>query len=58
LNGFKPDGAEGRCTITLTFKRGRLVVEEQGECGFGQHVTAAGTYRKISGRRPKFGQPL
>lgn len=55
---FKPADTEGKCTITLKFlTRGRLKVSQSGtdaECGFGANVSAAGDYKKISGRRPKF----
>lgn len=48
----------GQCTITLKFlARGRLKVTQQGtdaECGFGNNVSAAGTYKKISAKRPTF----
>jgi hypothetical protein len=30
-------------------------IKQQGEeCGFGHNVRAAGTFRKISSRKPKF----
>lgn len=54
---FVPKDTEG-CRITLKFLPGRLVVTQQGadhECGFGQNVSADGTYAKRSGARPKFG---
>src|SRR5262249_51182799 len=47
---FKPDGAEEGCRITMKFTGGKLVVTQEGVCGFGLNVTAAGTYRKVSGR--------
>jgi hypothetical protein len=52
---FKPEGTNGQCTITMTFKRGRLSVNEIGECNFGRHVTSRGDYRKVSSRKPRFG---
>jgi hypothetical protein len=52
---FKPDGAGEECQMTLKFTRGKLVVTQEGSCGFGLNVTAEGTYRKIN-RRPKFGK--
>jgi hypothetical protein len=51
---FKPDGAEEECRITLKFTGGKLVVTQTGICGFGHNVTAAGTYKKVSARKPKF----
>ena len=51
---FKPEGAEEECRITLKFTGDKLVVTQTGICGFG-HVTAAGTYKRISGKKPKFG---
>lgn len=55
---FKPKEFAETCTIVLKFtKPGSLEVEEHGEnCGFGMHVTAAGTYRKASSHKPKFGE--
>jgi hypothetical protein len=51
---FKPEGAEEECRITLQFTGGKLVVTQTGICGFGNHVTAAGTYKRVSTRKPKF----
>src|SRR3954465_460088 len=50
---FKPEGAEEECRITLKFTGGKLVVTQTGMCGFGQNVTAEGTYKKISSNKPK-----
>ena len=48
----------GSCTITIKFvKPGIIRVSQKGsdsECGFGANVTANGTYRKVSGAKPKF----
>ena len=52
---FKPEGAEEECRITLKFTGGKLVVTQTGICGFGHNVTAAGTYKKVSAKKPKFG---
>jgi hypothetical protein len=52
---FKPEGAEEECQITLRFTGGKLVVTQTGICGFGHNVSAAGTYKKVSAREPKFG---
>jgi hypothetical protein len=51
---FKPVSAEEECQITLKFTGGKLVVMQTGICGFGNNVTAAGTYKKVSGKKPKF----
>ena len=51
---FKPEGAEEECRITLKFTGGKLVVTQTGVCGFGHNVTAAGTYQKVSAKKPKF----
>ena len=48
----------GKCRITIKFVRpGEIKVREDSEnsgCGFGVNVNATGTYRKISGAKPKF----
>jgi hypothetical protein len=51
---FKPEGAEEECRITLKFTGGTLVVTQTGICGFGHNVSAAGTYKKVSAKKPKF----
>jgi hypothetical protein len=51
---FKPDGAEDECKITLTFVDGKLIVTQNGICGFGFNVRADGTYKKVSSKKPKF----
>ena len=51
---FTPDGAEDECKITLKFTDGKLIVTQNGICGFGFNVTAEGTYKKVSSKRPKF----
>src|ERR1044072_5061554 len=51
---FKPEGAEEGCQISLKFTRDKLVVTQTGICGFGHNVNAAGTYKKVSARKPKF----
>ena len=48
------DAAEDECQITMKFANGKLVVTQTGTCGFGNNVTAEGTYKKISSRKPKF----
>jgi hypothetical protein len=52
---FKPEGAEEECQITLKFTGGKLVATQTGICGFGHNVSAEGTYKKVSFKRPKFG---
>jgi hypothetical protein len=51
---FKPEGAEEECQISLKFTGGKLVVTQTGVCGFGHNVTAEGTYKKVSSKKPKF----
>jgi hypothetical protein len=51
---FKPEGAEDECKITLKFANGKLVVTQDGICGFGQNVSAEGTYKRTSSHKPKF----
>lgn len=51
----------GDCAITIKFvKQGMIEVEQQGAsaCGFGHNVTAGGTYRKFSSRKPVFSREL
>ena len=48
---------EGQCRIRMEFAAHRVRVSESGEigdCGFGANVTAAGSYRKIDTKKPKF----
>lgn len=55
---FSPGDTDG-CTITIKFvKPGAIKVSQNGasECGFGFNVSASGTYRKVSGTKPKFEQ--
>ena len=51
---FKPEGAEDECVITLKFAGGKLSVTQTGMCGFGHNVTAEGTYKRVSAKKPKF----
>ena len=51
---FKPEGVEDECKITLKFSHGKLIVTQTGVCGFGNNVTAEGTYKKVSAKKPKF----
>lgn len=48
----------GTCKITIKFvKPGAIKVTQDGsdaDCGFGHNVSASGTYRKVSSRKPKF----
>ncbi len=53
---FKPEGAEDECLITLEFVGSGMVVKQEGICGFGNNVSAAGRYRKVETRKPKFGE--
>jgi hypothetical protein len=52
---FKPEGAEKECQIMLKFIDDELLVTQTGICGFGHNVTAEGTYKKVSSKKPKFG---
>jgi len=53
---FVPYGTEADGKITLKFAGGKLIAVQDGTCGFGHRVRADGTYRKISSRKPKFGE--
>jgi len=53
---FVPEGAGSDCKITLKFTAKKLIVKQEGQCGFGNHVYAEGTYRKISAHKPNFDQ--
>ena len=48
----------GQCEITIKFvKPGQIKVTQSGtdsDCGFGFNVTATGTYKKVSGAKPRF----
>ncbi len=45
---FKPDGIADECRITLKFSHGKLLVTQNGTCGFGNRVTADGIYKRVS----------
>jgi hypothetical protein len=51
---FRPEGAEEECQITLRFSNGKLLVTQVGLCGFGHNVSAEGTYKRVSSKKPKF----
>lgn len=51
---FKPDDAEAECNITMQFKENSLRVTQIGFCGFGNNVSAAGTYHKTNKNKPVF----
>lgn len=51
---FKPDDSEEECKITLKFAGGKLIVTQEGICGFGFNVRADGTYKRTSSKKPKF----
>ncbi len=52
---FNPMGEdEPECLITMRFTGGRLLVAQEGICGFGSGVTSEGVYRRVSTARPKF----
>lgn len=51
---------DGRCTMTIKFvKPGTIKVTQGGtdaDCEFGHNVTANGTYKKVSSKKPTFGE--
>ena len=51
---FRPYEQEPECVITMKFAGGKMVVVQQGFCGFGINVSASGTYRRVSARKPTF----
>src|SRR5581483_4469640 len=51
---FKPDNADEDCRITLQFAHDKLVARQEGNCGFGLNVSAAGTYKRTSSKKPAF----
>jgi hypothetical protein len=51
---LKPPETDDGCTITLKFKAGKMEVSQEGECGFGAGVSAGGSYRRVSARKPTF----
>jgi len=51
---FRPEGAEEECKITMKFTGGKLIVKQEGTCGFGNRVYANGTYKKTSSKKPDF----
>lgn len=53
---FRPEGTGEECAIKMKFTGGKLIVNQDGECGFGHNVTAIGMYRKVSGRKPSFSE--
>jgi hypothetical protein len=54
---FKTQWATGPCSISLHFEPGNTVEVSQqgdsGDCGFGNHVLADGSYHKARGGKPK-----
>ena len=47
----------GDCKISMQFSRTGVVVREDhagDDCGFGVNVSAAGVYRKIDSKKPRF----
>lgn len=57
VGNFHPPGYPD-CTITIKFVAGNKIKVTQDrdspECGFGQHVFANGTYRRVKAGRPRF----
>lgn len=50
---LKPEAAPS-CKIVLKFTNDKLLVEQESECGFGQHVNASGQYLRRSKKPPTF----
>ncbi len=46
----------GACKITIKFVKVGLikVTQDEGSCGFGHNVTADGSYKRSSAKKPKF----
>jgi uncharacterized protein len=42
------------CTVSFSFAPGSLVLNQNGSCGMGLNVDAAGTYKRVSSAPPKF----
>jgi len=42
------------CTLSFNFMPGSLVLNQDGSCGMGLNVSAAGTYKRVSSTPPKF----
>ena len=42
------------CTLSFNFMPGSLVLNQDGSCGMGLNVSAAGTYKRASSTPPKF----
>jgi uncharacterized protein len=42
------------CTLSFNFVPGGLVLNQDGSCGMGLNVSAAGTYKRVSSTPPKF----
>jgi hypothetical protein len=53
---FRPEGSDEDCKIIMKFREGKLIVDQEGGCGFGLNVTANGTYKKVSSGKPRFGE--
>jgi len=49
----KPRYGDDDCAITLEFRAGKVIVTQEGRCGFGFNVEADGTYRKVSSKPPE-----
>jgi hypothetical protein len=49
----KPRYGDKDCAITLEFRAGKVIVTQEGRCGFGFNVEADGTYRKVSSKPPE-----
>jgi uncharacterized protein len=45
---------EADCALSFKFAGGRLIIAQDGSCGMGLNVSAAGTYKRVSAAPPKF----
>ena len=44
----------GECRITMTFRKTKAILSQDGTCGFGLNVNSDGAYMKTSNAVPKF----
>jgi len=57
LNGETAIYEADSCKVTIKFFAAKVIVtqdQDAGDCYFGANVSASGTYRKVSSRKPKF----
>ena len=52
---LRADGTAENWVVTAESRSaGKLIVTQTGICGFGHNVSAEGTYKKVSFKKPKF----